>query len=149
MRDELNSWLHHESLHLAALHKRVLAAFIDDLLVTLIFFVLLYNQMIQLQSYEEMIALSNYYLLEIIVTKIVYQTLFVHMYGATLGKIVVKIRVVTIGVNGNPTLWVALNRAIVRVVSELFLYLGYLWAFLTPERQGWHDLSAKTVVVDL
>lgn len=69
-------------------------------------------------------------------------------YGATLGKLAMKIRVIEIKTLNNPNVLVALNRGIIRVISEMLLYLGFLWGILNPARQTWHDLSAKTLVVN-
>ena len=40
-----------------------------------------------------------------------------------------------------------LVRALVRLVSELVLYLGYLWMIWDPMRQTWHDKAARSIVV--
>ena len=67
--------------------------------------------------------------------------------GQTLGKIVLGLRVVKR--NGNR---IGIADAILRNVlgynlSGIFL-LGFLWAAVDRERQGWHDKLAGTVVVD-
>ncbi len=80
--------------------------------------------------------------------KIIYQAFFVMNYGASIGKIVMKIRVLEIQTLDNPSVLSALNRGIFRVVSEMFFYLGFLWGMLNPEHQTWHDKTAKTLVVD-
>jgi uncharacterized RDD family membrane protein YckC len=33
-------------------------------------------------------------------------------------------------------------------VNSFFLYLGWIWIFVDKRRRGWHDLLARTVVVD-
>ena len=80
--------------------------------------------------------------------KIVYQTFFVMQYGATLGKLAVKIKVIEIATLTNPNILSSLNRAIFRIVSEMLFYLGFLWGMMDPARQTWHDKTAKTLVVD-
>lgn len=97
---------------------------------------------------EQMINITNTFVLEYMLMKIIYQAFFVMQYGGSIGKIVMKIRVIDINTIQTPNVMVALNRAIFRVVSELFLYLGFLWGLLNPERQTWHDKTAKTLVVD-
>jgi len=69
-------------------------------------------------------------------------------YGASLGKIAMKIRVIEIETLQKPNVIVSLNRAIVRVISEMFFYLGFIWGMMDPSKQTWHDKSAKTLVVD-
>ena len=95
-----------------------------------------------------MILLTNQFVLEYMAIKVIYQAYFVMQYGATLGKIVMKIRVIEIKTLQTPNVVVALNRSFVRVFSEMFFYLGFLWGVLDPSRQAWHDKSAKTLVIN-
>jgi uncharacterized RDD family membrane protein YckC len=69
-------------------------------------------------------------------------------YGASLGKIVMKIRVVELATLSNPGFLSAFNRSVFRVVSELVFYLGFVWAMLDPYRRGWHDRTARTLVIN-
>jgi uncharacterized RDD family membrane protein YckC len=68
------------------------------------------------------------------------------MNGQTLGKMLMKIRVVK--EDGSP-----LNDAdaVVRYVgytlNTLIMMLGWLWALWDSNQQGWHDKLAKTIVV--
>ena len=59
-----------------------------------------------------------------------------------------KIRVIELRSVQKPTVISSLNRAVFRVVSELLFFLGFLWGLLNPERQTWHDKTARTLVVD-
>lgn len=108
----------------------------------------LWDSFVNAQTTEEIINLTNAFVLEYMFMKIVYQAFFVMQYGASLGKIAMKIRVIEIKTFDNPNVLVALNRAIFRVISEMIFYLGFLWGMLNPSRQAWHDMTAKTLVVD-
>ena len=81
--------------------------------------------------------------------KIIYQAFFVMQYGASLGKIAMKIRVIEIKTLDNPNVISSLNRAIFRVISEMLFYLGFLWGMMDPSRQTWHDKTAKTLVTNV
>ncbi len=96
-----------------------------------------------------MIMITNTFVLEYMAIKIFYQAFFVMQYGASLGKIVMKIRVIDLKTLQTPNVIISLNRAIVRVVSEMFFYLGFLWGMMDPSRQTWHDKTAKTLVIDV
>ncbi|MCY4072623.1 MAG: RDD family protein [Chloroflexi bacterium] len=78
----------------------------------------------------------------------VYNVAFMTMFnGQTLGKIMLKLRVIK--KNGQR---IGLLDAIIRnvfgyTISGMFL-LGYLWAMFDREKQTWHDKLAGTVVVD-
>lgn len=68
--------------------------------------------------------------------------------GQTLGKRALGIRVFDFrggdGPIGYPR---ALIREIVRYVSGIVLFLGYLWMLWDREKQTWHDKAAGSVVV--
>jgi len=148
LNEELEKRLHHEELTLAANNKRAIAFFIDEILLSFILIIALWDSFVQASSTEEIILLTNSFVLEFMMMKIIYQSFFVMQYGATLGKLAMKIRVIEIKTLNNPNVLVALNRGIIRVLSEMLLYLGFLWGILNPARQTWHDLSAKTLVVN-
>lgn len=148
MNDELEKRLHHEEITLAPNNKRAVAFFIDEILLSFVLIIALWDSFVQATSTEEIILLTNSFLLEFMIMKIIYQSFFVMQYGATLGKLAMKIRVIEIKTLNNPNVLVALNRGIIRVISEMLLYLGFLWGILNPARQTWHDLSAKTLVVN-
>jgi uncharacterized RDD family membrane protein YckC len=148
LNEDIENILHREDLTLAPISKRSVAFFIDEMLLSFILIVALWDSFVNAQTVEQLIEVTNSFVLEYIMMKIIYQTFFLMQYGATLGKIVMKIRVIEIESLQNPNVVVALNRAIFRVISELLFYLGFLWAMFDPTRQGWHDKTAKTLVVN-
>ena len=148
MNEEIENLLNREQFALASIQKRALAFFIDEILLSIVFTVIIWNYVTQATGIEQMIDLTNSFVLEYMAIKIVYQTFFVTMYGASIGKIVAKIRVIEIETLDKPRLVVSFNRAVFRVISEMIFYLGFLWGILNPSRQAWHDLTAKTLVID-
>ena len=148
MNEELEERLYREGITLADTKKRAVAMFIDEFLLSFILIAALWDSFSNAASTEEIINLTNSFVFEYMLMKIIYQAFFVMQYGATIGKIAMKIRVIEIATLQNPNVLVALNRAIFRVISEMFFYLGFLWGMLNPTKQTWHDLTAKTLVVN-
>ena len=148
MNDEIQNALHREGMTLASIKKRSMAFFIDEMLLSFILLIALWDKFTQSMNLEETINLTNTFVLEYMMMKVIYQAFFVMHYGATLGKLTMKIKVIELKTLGNPNVLSALNRAIFRVISELVFYLGFLWGILDPSRQSWHDKTAKTLVVD-
>lgn len=148
MNEEIENILHREGIQLASIQKRSMAFFIDEMLLSFILIIALWDSFTNAQSAEEIIALTNSFVLEYMMMKIIYQTFFVMQYGATLGKLAMKIKVIEIKTLQNPNVLVSFNRSIFRVISEMLLYLGFLWGMLDPARQTWHDKTAKTLVVN-
>lgn len=78
----------------------------------------------------------------------VYNVAFMSIFnGQTLGKIMLKLRVIK--KNGQR---IGILDALVRnvfgyTISGIF-FLGYLWAMFDREKQAWHDKLAGTLVVD-
>lgn len=83
------------------------------------------------------------------VIRIVYHWVFVRYYGATIGKIVVKIKVIEVELLDNPSTKQAFLRSLLRVLSEFLMYIPFLYILTNPLRQGLHDRVANTIVVEL
>jgi len=149
VNEKIQDILHREGMSLAPVKKRAMAFFIDEMLLSLLLILALGNSFFEAKTVEEMIILTNTFVLEYMAMKFFYQAFFVMQYGATLGKLFMKIRVVEVKTLQTPNVIVSLNRSIVRVVSEMLFYLGFLWGVLDPARQTWHDKSAKTLVVNV
>lgn len=148
MDEKLDHLLERESLELASLRARAAAFGIDELLLSILLFVILWDTISKSETVEQVVTVTNTFLLEYMLIKIIYQTFFTMQYGATIGKIIMKIRVIEVNTLSNPSFFSAVNRAVFRVVGELLFYMGFIWAALDPYRRGWHDRTARTLVVN-
>ena len=141
------------------MQKRISAFVIDDIVVSLFFLIIFYEQITALLASVEadaamntdIMTLMNTFLAENIVIvfaiKVIYHTVLVWQNGMTIGKYVVKIKVISLHTEQRPTFQQAFWRASLRLVSDTFFYLGYLMAFFTPMRQTFHDKFSHCVVV--
>jgi uncharacterized RDD family membrane protein YckC len=75
----------------------------------------------------------------------IYFTLGWWLFGRTVGKLVLGVRVVSAS-GQRPGFLQSLVRAFGYLLSSFFL-LGFAWIGLTPRRRGWHDHLARTWVV--
>ena len=139
-----------ENLQLASMRSRALAYIIDDFLMTLLIMMIFWESIIAVSSdADAMMQLMKVELvMPLIILKIVYQTFFVWYYGATIGKIIVKIRVIDANHWGRVSMFAALLRAVGRVFSEMFFYIGFLIGFFNDGRKTFHDFTGKTLVVN-
>jgi len=149
MNDELDQLLHRENIAIASISKRSMAFFIDELLLSTIFMIALWDSFANAKDMEEVIYLTNSFVIEFMITKIMYQTFFVYQYGATLGKLAMKIQVLEIPTLSRPRFASAFNRAVFRIISEMLFYLGFVWGMMDPYRRTWHDRTARTLVIDV
>lgn len=80
---------------------------------------------------------------------VVYFTYFESTSGQTLGKRVLRLRVVSVSTGRPPDLGRSLLRNILRIIDWLpaFFLLGFVVALLTQKKQRLGDLLADTVVV--
>lgn len=148
MNEEIENILHREDIQLASIPKRAMAFLIDDFLISLIIVFSFPEIATPNLTNEQILELVQSILFEIILIKIFYQTFFIMQYGATIGKLAMKIRVIEVKTLQNPNVLSSLNRAIFKIISLMAYGLGYLWGVFDPARQAWHDKTAKTLVVN-
>ena len=149
MNEKIEKILYDQEITLASTKKRAMAFFIDEMLLSLLLVIALWESFAGATTMQEMIDLTNNFVFEYMAMKIIYQAFFVMQYGASIGKIVMKIKVLELKTLDKPNVISALNRAIFRVISEMLFYLGFLWGMLDPLRRTWHDNTAKTLVVNV
>lgn len=72
-------------------------------------------------------------------------------WGATPGKLIMKVRVVSAHDPGGVGLPIgmAVGRYLAYLLSSFPMGLGFLWILQDPRRQGWHDKLAGTLVIDV
>ena len=148
MDERIDSLLQREHLELSSIRQRAAAFGIDELLLSVIMMIILWDAMAKAQTLESMISITNSFLLEYMAIKIIYQTFFTMQYGEKKKKIIMKIRVIELTTLSNPSFLSAFNRSVFRVVSEILFYLGFEWAMLDPYRRSWHDRTGRTLVIN-
>ncbi|MDR1554512.1 MAG: RDD family protein [Campylobacteraceae bacterium] len=147
--EELIKKFESENITLASFTKRFIAYAIDDFIIAVLMCMSFAGIISTASSSEENLQMVLEYLTPyFIIAKIVYQSVFVYLYGATIGKIAVKIRVIYINSGEKPNFYISFIRSVVRIVSEAILFIGFLWAFKDSKRQTWQDVAAQTLVVD-
>lgn len=130
----------------ASVLRRIVAAIVDYFII---FFILIVLALLAFSVSGGNFSPLSYALfaIAIFLPFFVYPVFSVWKFGATLGKKLLKIQVVSI-----TSTHVNFKQALVREVfgkafSTLFLNLGYLWMLWDKDRQGWHDKLARTYVV--
>lgn len=150
MNDEqIERQLQHEGLKLSTTNIRAIAFMIDDMIISIIFAIIFWDKFKTLVDPSALVLFINSLFLYILAVKTIYQTIFIAMYGQTLGKMVMKIRVINREYFDEPSYMESLQRGVVRALSEVVFYLGFIWANFTPLKQTWHDKYAKTLVVNV
>jgi uncharacterized RDD family membrane protein YckC len=149
MKDDLETKIVREGFSFAPMWKRAIAYTIDEIIITTLIIMGFSSAFEGLSTPAQVIVVINKIILFILLLKVLYHWIFVYLYGATVGKLAVRIRVVDEGLMDNPTLTNSLIRAGMRLVSEGMFYVGFLWGAFSKTRQTWHDISAKTLVINI
>ena len=139
-----------DNLELASMRSRATAFVIDDLLVTAIILVIFWDNIMAVSNDMNamMFFMKTDLVMPLIFLKFVYQTVFIWYYGATVGKILAKIRVIDSNNWGRVSLFSAILRSIGRIFSEMFFYIGFIIGFFNDGKKTFHDLTGKTLVVN-
>jgi uncharacterized RDD family membrane protein YckC len=139
-----------DNLSLAPMKARVRAFIIDDLAITFIVMLMMWEQISSSNGdFITILALINGAFLQVIILKFIYQTFFIWYYGATLGKMVAKIKVIDFDDFGRVKLLNSILRSMGRILSEMVFYIGFLIAYYTDSKQTFHDKMGKTLVVNI
>lgn len=115
----------------AGFWRRFAALFIDCLIIGA-----LPNMVIR---HESMNILS-------FVLGIAYSVWMLGTYSATVGMMVLKIKI-TSEKGAKISYADATLRYFASILSGIVLGLGYFWMIWNPKKQTWHDMIAKTIVV--
>lgn len=139
-----------DNLQLATMRSRAFAYIIDDVIVSLIILFAYWDVvMASANNSEELFTLlATTLATPIMLLKVSYHTFFVWYFGATIGKMVTKIRVIDANHWGRVNIFQAFLRAVGRFFSEIFFYVGFLIGFFNDGRRTFHDFTGKTLVVN-
>jgi uncharacterized RDD family membrane protein YckC len=145
------------SLSIASNQKRITSFVIDDIIITLFFIIIFYDQfsavfsnltVVDEAALESINAFIAQNLLVVLSIKLIYHTVLVWQNGMTLGKYLMKIKVIDLETGNTPSLQKAFLRASMRIPSEVLFYIGFLMAFFVPLKQTLHDKVSNCVVVN-
>ena len=137
------------NLQLASMRSRIKAFVIDDLSITLLVLMILWDGISATNGdLLAVMTLMNAAFFQIMIIKFIYQTFFIWYYGATIGKMLSKIHVIDYENYGKISLVNSAIRSFGRIISESLFYIGFLVAYYTESKQTFHDKFGKTLVVD-
>mgnify|MGYP001114456848 CR=1 FL=1 len=145
----LNNTNINNDLQLATIGSRIKAFIIDDILITLLVLLIYWETLASSGGdLNTVLIIMNEFVLQVLVLKFVYQTFFVWYYGATIGKYFAKVKVIDYNDFSRVTLFQSALRSFGRILSEMFFYIGFVFAFFSDGRQTFHDKISKTLVID-
>ena len=140
----------------AGFWARLLAFFIDTLVVTVVVVVMMFISSLVL-GHSALEAFDFFFqqlstlmaaVFVFVLLLLVYLTIFTIFGGQTVGKMLIGLRVV--GLDGHSVSTIgALRRALGMLVAGLPGLAGFLWTAFDLKRRGWHDYIGGTLVVQV
>lgn len=144
----LEEILYRENIQLASFSRRVIAFLIDKFLLSLVFTLIYWENFSSLdRGYVQIVGFLNQVIWQYLILSFVYEALFLMLYGATLGKIVCKIKVISTSLLDRPNMVLSCVRSFVKILAEYLFYAPFCLAFFTPFRQTLHDLLGRSIVI--
>lgn len=154
MNDEqIQEILDREDIQLAGIDRRFVAFVIDSLIVSLVVCLLNFesleriSQSMQSNDIEQVILAMGPMLWQMIVLDVVYQWIFVAWYGASVGKILCKIEVVSIDLLDSPSVGKSFLRAILREFSQVVYYIPFVFALGDSFKRTLYDRFCQSIVI--
>ncbi|MGW8169072.1 MAG: RDD family protein [Sulfurovaceae bacterium] len=135
-------------MNIAPTKKRIASFIIDDLVLSMLIFVIFYNQLSAITDIETLSVFMNDNFYIIASVKLLYHWVLIWQNGMTVGNFALKIRVVDEDSSTLLSWHKALLRSLLRLFSEAAFYIGFLVAFVSPKVQTMHDKFSNAVVVD-
>jgi len=124
---------------------RFLAIFIDGLILMLVNlpFSLVLNYYLKSKGVTGIIITN---LLGMVIPMF-YEILMIHYKSATLGKMIMKIKVINTDGSEEISLSKSIGRYFAKILSGFILYIGYIMAAFDTEKRALHDRICNTRVV--
>ncbi|MDE5602468.1 MAG: RDD family protein [Helicobacter sp.] len=148
--EKIEETLAREELQIAPLWKRFVAFLIDELLVSMIILGIAWEEILQnSQDIEIVLEIVSGYTFFMFIIVLIYHWLFVKFYGATIGKMVVRIKVIEVALLDNPSGMQSFLRSFFRLLSMVLFYIPFIFMLGNRVYQGLHDRIANTIVIEL
>lgn len=151
MDNKITQLLERENFTLASLQARIIAYVLDLCIISVALSFIFWDELVVMQIALDSGKLPkdtmSTFMLWVFVFCMVYEVLFSMLYGATLGKIVMKIRIISIDFVDKPSFLQAFIRALLKYIGSNIFYLSYLPAFGDVFRRALHDKIPKTLVI--
>lgn len=148
-KDKIEEILFRENLTIAPLSKRIIAFLVDDFLISFLFFIMFYGDF--MQFYDDKVKLMEAIgsvVFYVILLRCFYHGIFTFFYGASLGKMLVKIKIIQVDNLDTPNLPNTVLRCFFRELGQNLLYITYFFALENRLFRTLHDRIAKTIVIN-
>ena len=140
--------IYRENIEIAKISHRFFAFLIDEFLLALVFYIAFWEDFGAVSdNYVATMEFLRSKFVYLVGLELIYEVVFLNLYGATLGKIALKIKVISLDMLDRPNLVYCLVRTGCKILGKVFFYIPFFLVFFSPIAQALHDILGKTIVV--
>lgn len=148
--------LQSENKTLASIERRLVAAFIDNIILCVLLAIMLdfymgdrLQEMFLTKNQDSIESLLADFTLYLIFIKVLYLLIFFYLKNGTIGNMVTKTTIISVDDFGGINFECSLKRAIVFIIMETFLLgLLFLSALTNKTNRHFADTFSKSVVIN-
>ncbi|UCE05653.1 MAG: RDD family protein, partial [bacterium] len=87
------------------------------------------------------------FILMMIIIAVIYSSLLLYLKGKTIGKAFCGLTVKSVNNNSISIIASFFRESIAKIISSIFLLLGFIWVGFTKKKRAWHDYLAYSKVI--
>lgn len=146
--EKIEEILFREKLQVAPFSKRALAFLIDEIIISMLFVFIFYTDFTSFgEDRAELLQMISHTIIYLVLLKYAYHSIFTFFYGASVGKLFVKIKIIQIDSLDTPDLLTSLLRCFFRLLGQELLYITYFFAWGDRFIRTLHDRFVRTIVI--
>ncbi|PAF48574.1 hypothetical protein BKH46_01355 [Helicobacter sp. 12S02634-8] len=148
--EKIEALLFREDLHIASFSHRAGAFLFDIFLVlglTWSYLSVFYPHLATLNTIEAKIFWIQRFVFFYFILFILYDFFLMFFFGSTLGKVIFKLRVLSLASLDRPSLKILLARSLMKTLGEIAFFLPFIFVFDDRFLRAVYDKFLKTIVV--
>ncbi|MDU7692845.1 MAG: RDD family protein [Helicobacter sp.] len=141
--------LFREDLKIASFWKRFGAFLLDDFLLSLVLFLIFYSRFASANDMEAILSTASDLALYVVILRFIYHAGFTFFYGASIGKMIFGIKIISLKTLDRPDLLDSLVRSFFKELGGNLFYVTYFFAIGDTFMRTLHDRIVKSIVIDI
>lgn len=144
--------IENEQLEYASFFLRLLSMLINSTIFSFITFIFILGGLFfAIESFDKFLDVlldnESLFIFTTFVVVIFGESYFLVIYGATPGKMILKLKVLDMQTGEQLSFIQAIIRSIFWYLSYFVFGLGFVWIWIDSRNRSWHDMIAGSVVV--
>lgn len=146
--EKLEEILFRENLSIASFSHRAGAFFIDILIAGCLSWAFCcYFFSGKISTIETKIFFIQNFIFFIFIFHFFYELFFVSFFGASLGKMIFKLKIISVLSLDKPSFEIVLARCFIKILETIACFLPFIFAFKDKFLRAIHDKLSRTIVI--